>query len=61
VILAKNQLLARQAKCSHHPLHQQAKTRLHSHTGSLRFSRIRAACHSPPPEKSAFPMAEYRK
>ncbi|KAH8346380.1 hypothetical protein KR084_008731 [Drosophila pseudotakahashii] len=61
VILAKNQLLARQAKCSHHPLHQQARIRSHPHTGSLRFSRIRAACHSPPPEKSGFQMDEYRK
>ncbi|KAI8039540.1 hypothetical protein M5D96_006954 [Drosophila gunungcola] len=62
VILAKSQLLARQSqKCSHHPLHQQAKMRTHPHTGSLRFSRIRAACHSPPPDKAGFSLAEYRK
>ncbi|KAH8319663.1 hypothetical protein KR074_003248 [Drosophila pseudoananassae] len=66
VILANSQQLARQAKCSHHPLHQQARVRGHlfggqQHTGSLRLNRIRAACHSPPPDKSSFPMAEYRK
>ncbi|KAH8390179.1 hypothetical protein KR200_008853 [Drosophila serrata] len=64
VILAKTQLLARQAKCTHHPQHQLARMRAHQHTGSLRFSRIRAACHSPPPDKASavgIPLAEYRK
>ncbi|EDW33293.1 GL20140 [Drosophila persimilis] len=50
-------------KCSHHPLHQQA--RLHHgvhHTSSLRLNRIRVSCHSPPPEvTAASSMAEYRK